>query len=389
MSWGYFLDLNLTIPTAEWERVAQTKTSDHAIGAGWWGFKDKVLGEMFSASEFDDMTIGEVVALFDRVESIGKVDVNGDTTTIRLCQLLDRGGEPSIAKSVAALVDASKDSANATLRLINDGSYSGEDGVEIVAADGQLSRSHVEGSNELAMKLGSEIYGSDIAEGEINEDELDLAFEGATVDKEEMATGEGAQILAAAVAADQAGGLSPDEVDALSADDADALSADDADAVSVDDADGQWVDEAAQSVDEADAQSADDADAQSADEPATKRPMAKKASTKKPAAQKATAKKSTAKAAAKKSTAKAAANKSTAKAAAKKSTAKAAAKKSTAKAAAKKSSTNKSAAKKPPTKNATTKKAAAKKPAAKKAATSKAAAKKPAAEKPAAKKKRR
>ena len=201
MSWGYFLDLNLTIPTSEWERVAQTKTSDHDIGAGWWGFKDKVLGEMFSASEFDDMTIGEVVALFDRTESIGKVDVDGDTTTIRLCQLLDRGGEPSIAKLVAALVDASKDSANATLRLINDGSYSGEDGVEIVAADGKLARSHITGSMEIAMKLGSEIYSTEIDGGDIAEDELDLAFESATVDAEEMATGEGAQVLAEAVAA--------------------------------------------------------------------------------------------------------------------------------------------------------------------------------------------
>jgi hypothetical protein len=200
MSWGYFLDLNLTVPTSEWERVAQTKTSDHAIGAGWWGFKDKVLGEMFSASEFDDMTIGEVIALFNRTESIGKVDVNGDTTTIRLCQLLDRGGEPSIAKSVAALVDAAKDSASGTLRLVNDGSYSGEDGVEIVASDGRLSRSHIEGSNDIAMKLGSEIYGGEIDEDDFG-DELDNAFESATVDAEEMASGEGAQVLAEAVAA--------------------------------------------------------------------------------------------------------------------------------------------------------------------------------------------
>ncbi len=196
MSWGYFLDLNLTIPTSDWERVAQTKTYEHGIAAGWWGFKDKQLGEMFSASEFDDMTIGEVVALFNRIESIGKVDVNGDTTTIRLCQLLDRGGEPSIAKSVAALVDAAKESANGTLRLVNDGSYSGEDGVEIVAADGRLSRSHIEGSNDIAMKLGSEIYGGEIDENDLDDlgDELDNAFEAASVDEQTHI--EGAQAFA-------------------------------------------------------------------------------------------------------------------------------------------------------------------------------------------------
>jgi hypothetical protein len=192
MSWGYFLDLNLTIPTPEWERVAQTKTSDHAIAASWWGFQDKVLGEMFSAPEFDDMTIGEAVALFDRTDSIGKVAVEGDKTTIRLCQLLDRGGEPSIAKSVAALVDATKGSATGTLRLVNDGSYSGEDGVEINATYGALSRTHITGSNELAMKLGSEIYG-----GEIDEDEIDELFEAATVDPKVHA--EGAEAFAAAM----------------------------------------------------------------------------------------------------------------------------------------------------------------------------------------------
>ena len=208
MSWGYFLDLNLTVPTSDWERVAQTKTSDHAIGAGWWGFKDKVLGEMFSASEFDDMTIGEAIALFDRTDSIGKVNVEGETTTIRLCQLLDRGGEPSIAKSVAALVDAAKDSANGTLRLINDGSYSGEDGVEIVAADGKLSRSFVEGSNDIAMKLGSEIYGGEIDEDDLD-DELDNAFESASVDEESHI--EGAQAFAAEM------GLTEDSAEAPAA----------------------------------------------------------------------------------------------------------------------------------------------------------------------------
>jgi hypothetical protein len=318
MSWGYFLDLNLTIPTSEWERVAQTKTSDHAIGAGWWGFKDKVLGEMFSASEFDEMTIGEVIGLFNRVESIGKVDINGDMTTIRLCQLLDRGGEPSIAKSVAALVDAAKESATATLRLVNDGSYSGEDGVEIVAADGQLSRSLIEGSNDIAMRLGSEIYGGEIDEDGL-EDELDLAFEGATVDAEEMASGEGAQVLAAAVAADQAGAAWDEEAGAM------------------------------RSTEPAEATSpAKPARAKptSAKKPPAKQAAAKKAAAKKPAAKKPAAKKPAAK-----------------KASAKKPTAKKAAAKTS---AAKKPAAKMAPAKKPAAKKPTTKKSAAKKPAAKK-----------------------
>ena len=159
MSWGYFLDLNLTLPTDEWTRLAQTKTSDHAVTSAWWGFREAELGDMFSAADFDDMTLGDAVALFARAESVGNVINTGEETTIRLAQLIDRGGDPSIAKPIAALVDASKASARGVLRMINDGTYSGEDGIEIEAKDGDLARKPLNGWQKYAMQVGAEIYG--------------------------------------------------------------------------------------------------------------------------------------------------------------------------------------------------------------------------------------
>lgn len=161
MSWGFFLDLDLTLPTSEWARLAPTKTSDHRIAAGWWGFQDPSLGKMFTAADFDDTKLGEAVELFNRAESIGTVTEAGGETTLRLCQLLDRGGDPSIAKCIAALVDASKASARGRLRLVNDGTYSGEGGVEIIVADGRLARASVEDSFVIVLQLGAEVYGDD------------------------------------------------------------------------------------------------------------------------------------------------------------------------------------------------------------------------------------
>lgn len=68
MSWGFFLDLNLTLPTKEWTRLAATRTGEHAIAPTWWGFQEPELGTMFTAADFDDMTIGKVVELFKRDE---------------------------------------------------------------------------------------------------------------------------------------------------------------------------------------------------------------------------------------------------------------------------------------------------------------------------------
>ncbi len=120
---------------------------------------------MFTAADFDDMTIGEAVALFAQSESIGKVSAAGDATTLRMCRLLDRGGDPSIAKPIAALVEAAKSTARGTLRLVNDGTYSGEDGVEITVAGGVLSRTALEDCLELVTELGTEIFGGEIDEG--------------------------------------------------------------------------------------------------------------------------------------------------------------------------------------------------------------------------------
>lgn len=164
MSWGYFLDLNLTLPTSEWKRLGKTKTGDHHIAPEWWGLAEAGLAERFTAPDFDRTTLAQAIATFRREEAIGKVEVAGANTKIRVCALLDRGGDPGIAKSIAALVDAAKAKAKGTLRLVNDGSYAGEDGVEITVARGKLSRKAITDCVEYSQKLGTEILGGERAE---------------------------------------------------------------------------------------------------------------------------------------------------------------------------------------------------------------------------------
>ena len=132
----------------------------HPVPPGWWGFEDPELDAMFSSSEGDDVVVGEMIATYaDSAEALGHVTTEGDTTTIRVVAHLDRGGDPCVAKAFAALVDAAQARAEGRLRLVNDGTYSGEDGVSVLVGGGALKRERVEDCNELVEELGMQIYG--------------------------------------------------------------------------------------------------------------------------------------------------------------------------------------------------------------------------------------
>ena len=67
MSWGFFLDADLTLPTKDWERLKKTTIASHALPANWMQFHDAELGQTFLDDDtFDDMAIEGVWSLRSR-----------------------------------------------------------------------------------------------------------------------------------------------------------------------------------------------------------------------------------------------------------------------------------------------------------------------------------
>lgn len=170
MSWGFFVDLDLTLPTKEWERLKKTRTGDHAVSPGWWGLKERELESMFLRSDLDDLKLGKLLDWFANGSSIRQVSEQAGSTHVRLLTLLDRSGDPHIAKTIAALVEGARASGKGRVRLINDGTYSGEDGVLVRLEAGEIVRARVADSNPIAEKLGAELFeGASVAPAEVTD----------------------------------------------------------------------------------------------------------------------------------------------------------------------------------------------------------------------------
>lgn len=172
MSWGYFLDATLTLPDAGWKAISNKKTDEFPTKVGWWGLKDPELERRF-VDMFGDCSKGwslaKVVKSFARDESIGTVSSAKGTTTIRIVELLNKDMDTDVARGVSALFEAAAPLGGAgSVSLVNDGTYSGEDGATVTLAKGKLSRKRLKDCWALAEKLGAQMFGD---EDEFLEDE--------------------------------------------------------------------------------------------------------------------------------------------------------------------------------------------------------------------------
>lgn len=165
MSWGYFLDATLTLPDAAWKTISKQKTDAFPTKVGWWGLKDAELERRF-VDLFGDCSKGwplaKVVKAFGRGESIATVTSAKGSTTIRIVDLLSKDMDTDLARGVSALFEAAAPLGGAgSVSLVNDGTYSGEDGATVTLAKGKLSRKRLKDCWELAEKLGALMYGDD------------------------------------------------------------------------------------------------------------------------------------------------------------------------------------------------------------------------------------
>jgi hypothetical protein len=158
MSWGYFLELNLTLPTVDWDTLQRITSAE--LSPQWWGFEEAGLEHTFGNAGFENAMFHKVFKFWTHGQScVKEVVEDGDLTSVHLILHLDKSGDTQVAGTLAAMVEAAaKVGGTGRIRLVNDGSYSGEDGVEVAIDDGRLVRSKIDGSNEIADELGAAVY---------------------------------------------------------------------------------------------------------------------------------------------------------------------------------------------------------------------------------------
>ncbi|MBL8716042.1 MAG: hypothetical protein JNL79_08600 [Myxococcales bacterium] len=160
MSWGYFLELDLTLPTEAWARIQKSTADTWPAEPGFFGLKEKGLEDMFLGKLFAGWTIGKAFALVGR-RNITKAVTEGDVTRLRVVTLLDKSGDTEIARPFASLfLAAQAHGGEGRLTLVNDGTYSGEEGVVLTLAKGKVKTERVKNCWDYVERLGAELFGS-------------------------------------------------------------------------------------------------------------------------------------------------------------------------------------------------------------------------------------
>jgi hypothetical protein len=160
MSWGYFADLRLSLPTSAWSALQSKKPLEFRLDKGWSGLEDASLETRFGHPNTGVEDFAKVLAwdCYEGPEAIKDVESDGAGTTVRVCLLLDKS-LLDLAFPLASLLEAARASGGTgTLRLVNDGTYSGEDGVELELRDGAIAKKKLENCWEINEALANEIY---------------------------------------------------------------------------------------------------------------------------------------------------------------------------------------------------------------------------------------
>jgi hypothetical protein len=140
MSWGYIVDLKLTLPSAAWKALRKRRACDVCIAPGWSKLADKRLEARFAdgwgeRATFDTMLRDKA---YRGADTIRRLEETSSTATIRVCVLCDKS-TLDWAYPLVALLHAARDArAMGTLRIVNDGTAPGEDGVVLTLAKGKL-----------------------------------------------------------------------------------------------------------------------------------------------------------------------------------------------------------------------------------------------------------
>jgi hypothetical protein len=159
MSWGYFADLQLALPSEAWKQLRLQKPGE--LPRGWFGLNDAGLEKSFArplGSKDGFAKLLEAPA-YNGGETICTVEEAGGVVRVRVCLLLDKS-QLELAQPLAALLEIARlHDGEGALRLVNDGTYSGEGGVAIELRSSELERRSLEDEcQEIADELAGEIF---------------------------------------------------------------------------------------------------------------------------------------------------------------------------------------------------------------------------------------
>jgi hypothetical protein len=109
VSWGYFADLDISLPTEAWAQRRTRKPTEIALAAGWSGLRDKGLEAAFGRPNTREETFAKVVgwACYKSGDALHRIEREGERTRIRLCLLCDKS-LLDLAYPLATLFEAAR-----------------------------------------------------------------------------------------------------------------------------------------------------------------------------------------------------------------------------------------------------------------------------------------
>jgi hypothetical protein len=167
MSWGYFAELEVTLPTDALAKLRKKKPSDVALAKGWSGLIDENLEAAFGRRLTTRETFEKTLGWYQTggsLPSIRREETNGDQATLRVLTMLEKSLLDH-AFPLAAMFHAVRDAGGAgTFRLVNDGTAPGEAGAELTLVDGTITKRRLDLDWDLTGRFGAELFAPSSAE---------------------------------------------------------------------------------------------------------------------------------------------------------------------------------------------------------------------------------
>lgn len=165
MSWGYFVELVVTLPTASLKTLKKKRASEVVLPTGWSGLRDAGLEAAFGRPPATRDTLGRALGWLGSTPALPAVqreETAGDRTSLRVLTTLEKSILDHAFPLVALFYAARDEGGEGVLRLVDDGTAPGEVGVELTLKLGAITARRLEDDGDLAGRLGSELFAPEI-----------------------------------------------------------------------------------------------------------------------------------------------------------------------------------------------------------------------------------
>ncbi len=174
MSWGFFADLQIALPTRAWTALQKKTPADLPLLEGWSGFEEPALSAAFAAPSGPATreTFREILAWpVLREECIRREEREGGRVHVRVALLLDKS-QLDVAGYLGALLEGVRLAGfEGTLTLVNDGTYVGESGRVVEVRGGERVDRRIDDPRPIVEALGAELYPDALEDADEDEDE--------------------------------------------------------------------------------------------------------------------------------------------------------------------------------------------------------------------------